>query len=203
MDGVLVHEDQALAGAADFVGALQEKGRPFLILTNNSIFTTRDLRARLAASGIEVPEQAIWTSALATAQFLVDQAPDGGSAYVIGEAGLTTALYQAGFTLTASRPDFSINGIAFESRAEAFRKSSRSAYRAPIASAMSAALDALFDPYCRMNRSPAASALPTWPRASLITTASRSISSAPLVFACSRAARSDHAAPSSYSPIRR
>ncbi len=125
MDGVLVHEDRALAGAAEFVGALQQKGRPFLILTNNSIFTTRDLRARLAATGIEVPEEAIWTSALATAQFLVDQAPDGGSAYVIGEAGLTTALYQAGFTLTASRPDFVVLGetrtYSFEAITQAIR----------------------------------------------------------------------------------
>ena len=125
MDGVLVHEDRALPGAADFVGALQEKGRPFLILTNNSIYTTRDLRARLAASGIDVPETSIWTSALATAQFLVDQSPDGGSAYVIGEAGLTTALYQAGFTLTAGSPDFVVLGetrtYSFEAITQAIR----------------------------------------------------------------------------------
>ncbi len=79
MDGVLVHEGTALPGAAEFVKALRDGDRPFLILTNNSIFTTRDLRARLAASGIDVPEDAIWTSALATAQFLTDQMP-GGSA---------------------------------------------------------------------------------------------------------------------------
>ena len=91
MDGVLVHENHALPGAAEFVGALQAAERPFLILTNNSIYTPRDLRARLAATGIDVPEQAIWTSALATAQFLTDQMP-GGSAYVIGEAGLTSVI---------------------------------------------------------------------------------------------------------------
>src|SRR5690606_30676939 len=91
MDGVLVHEGQAIPGAPEFIRALREAGRPFLVLTNNSIFTARDLRARLSASGIDVPEEAIWTSALATAQFLTDQVPRG-SAYVIGEAGLTTAL---------------------------------------------------------------------------------------------------------------
>ena len=95
MDGVLVHEESAIPGAADFIAALQESGRRFLVLTNNSIFTPRDLRARLLSSGIDVPEESIWTSALATAQFLADQRP-GGTAFVVGEAGLTTALHEVG-----------------------------------------------------------------------------------------------------------
>ncbi|WP_250445846.1 HAD-IIA family hydrolase [Actinotalea sp. C106] len=109
MDGVLVHEGKALPGAAEFVRTLREAGRPFLVLTNNSIYTERDLRARLRGAGIDVPEGAIWTSALATAQFLVDQVP-GGSAYAIGEAGLTTALYEAGYTLTETDPDYVVLG---------------------------------------------------------------------------------------------
>jgi len=109
MDGVLVHEGRAIPGAPEFVRALRDAERPFLVLTNNSIFTPRDLRARLSTSGIDVPEQAIWTSALATAQFLSDQIPSG-SAYVIGEAGLTTALYEAGYTLTESDPDYVVLG---------------------------------------------------------------------------------------------
>jgi len=92
MDGVLVHEGHALPGAAAFLARLAERQRRFLVLTNNSIFTPRDLSARLAHSGLQVPEESIWTSALATADFLSSQMP-GGSAYVIGEAGLTTALY--------------------------------------------------------------------------------------------------------------
>ena len=124
MDGVLVHEGTALPGAADFVRALRDNERPFLVLTNNSIFTPRDLRARLATSGIDLPEDAIWTSALATAQFLVDQMPHG-SAYVIGEAGLTTALYEAGYTLTAAQPDFVVLGetrtYSFEAITQAIR----------------------------------------------------------------------------------
>ena len=124
MDGVFVHEGVALPGASDFVAAMQDKGRPFLVLTNNSIFTPRDLRARLAQTGIELDERAIWTSALATAQFLADQAP-GGSAYVIGEAGLTTALYDVGYTLTSIRPDFVVLGetrsYSFEAITQAIR----------------------------------------------------------------------------------
>ncbi|WP_154796063.1 HAD-IIA family hydrolase [Occultella kanbiaonis] len=109
MDGVLVHEESALPGAAEFIATLRQKQVPFQILTNNSIFTPRDLAARLRVSGIEVEEGSIWTSALATATFLADQIP-GGSAYVIGEAGLTTALYERGYTLTDTDPDYVMLG---------------------------------------------------------------------------------------------
>lgn len=124
MDGVLVHEGDALPGAADFVRALRDAGRPFLILTNNSIFTPRDLHARLAASGLDVPEEAIWTSALATAQFLDDQVP-GGSAYTIGEAGLTTALWEVGYTLTDTDPDYVVLGETRTYSFEAITKAVR------------------------------------------------------------------------------
>jgi len=109
MDGVLVHEGDALPGAAEFLQRHVDRERRFLVLTNNSIFTPRDLAARLGHAGLHVPEGAIWTSALATADFLGDQVP-GGSAYVIGEAGLTTALYEAGYTLTDVAPDFVVLG---------------------------------------------------------------------------------------------
>ena len=118
MDGVLVHEEEALPGADRFLAALREHGRPFLVLTNNSIYTRRDLAARLRTSGLGVPEEAIWTSALATARFLEDQRP-GGSAFVIGEAGLTTALHQAGYTLTERNPDYVVLG---ETRTYSFER---------------------------------------------------------------------------------
>ncbi len=109
MDGVLVHEERPIPGAAEFIDALRNSGRRFLVLTNNSIFTPRDLRARLLAAGIDVPEEAIWTSALATAQFLDLQRP-GGTAYAIGEAGLTTALHEVGYVLTERSPDYVVLG---------------------------------------------------------------------------------------------
>jgi NagD protein len=109
MDGVLVHEEHAIPGASEFITALQKSGKKFLVLTNNSIYTPRDLRARLLAGGIDVPEQSIWTSALATAQFLDSQRP-GGTAYVIGEAGLTTALHEVGYVLTEQAPDYVVLG---------------------------------------------------------------------------------------------
>ena len=118
MDGVLVHEGQPVPGAPEFIGRLRASGTPFLVLTNNSMYTSRDLSARLTRMGFDVPEEAIWTSALATARFLDDQRPNG-SAYVIGEAGLTTALYQAGYTLTERNPDYVVLG---ETRTYSFER---------------------------------------------------------------------------------
>ena len=109
MDGVLVHENTPIPGASALLQQWRDQGVPFLVLTNNSIFTPRDLSARLRASGLIVPEESIWTSALATADFLRTQLP-GGSAYVIGEAGLTTALYEVGYTLTDTDPDYVVLG---------------------------------------------------------------------------------------------
>jgi NagD protein len=118
MDGVLVHEEHAIDGAAAFLDRLRHRDTPFLVLTNNSIYTRRDLSARLRRSGIEVAEGSIWTSALATARFLESQRP-GGSAYIIGEAGLTTALYEAGYTQTEHDPDYVVLG---ETRTYSFER---------------------------------------------------------------------------------
>jgi 5'-nucleotidase len=124
MDGVLIHEGSLIPGADEFIRRLRERERAFLVLTNNSIYTPRDLRARLAHSGIQVPERAIWTSALATAQFLQTQRP-GGTAFAIGEAGLTTALHEAGYILTDNDPDYVVLGetrnYSFESITRAIR----------------------------------------------------------------------------------
>jgi NagD protein len=118
MDGVLVHEEQAIEGADRFLAWLSECGAPFLVLTNNSIYTPRDLSARLRISGLSVPEGAIWTSALATARFLEDQRP-GGSAFVVGEAGVTTALHDVGYTLSERDPDYVVLG---ETRTYSFER---------------------------------------------------------------------------------
>ena len=124
MDGVLVREEHPIPGAAEFLARLRERGLPYLVLTNNSMYTRRDLSARLALSGIEIPEEAIWTSALATADFLQGQRP-GGSAFAIGEAGLLTALHAVGYTMTERDPDYVVLGetrtYSFERIAQAIR----------------------------------------------------------------------------------
>jgi NagD protein len=121
VDGVLVHEETAIEGADRLLARLRELGRPFMLLTNNSIYTPRDLAARLRRSGLEVPEEAIWTSALATARFLSQQRP-GGSAFVVGESGLTTALHDVGYTLTDRDPDYVVLG---ETRTYSFERITR------------------------------------------------------------------------------
>ncbi|QLQ15442.1 MAG: HAD family hydrolase [Micropruina sp.] len=124
MDGVLVHEEQPLPGAADLIDRWVATSRRFLVLTNNSIFTPRDLAARLAKSGLNVPEENIWTSAMATGAFLANQ-PGEKTAYVIGEAGLTTAVHEAGFVMTETDPDFVVLGetrtYSFEAITKAIR----------------------------------------------------------------------------------
>lgn len=124
MDGVLVHENAPVPGAAELLQQWRDQGKPFLVLTNNSIFTPRDLAARLRASGLEVPEDSIWTSALATADFLKSQIP-GGSAFVIGEAGITTALHEAGFVMTETNPDYVVIGETRNYSFEAITKAIR------------------------------------------------------------------------------
>jgi NagD protein len=130
MDGVLVHEDHPIPGADKFLQELQATDIPFLVLTNNSIRTPRDLQARLRHSGLDIPEAAIWTSALATATFLNEQRP-GGTAYVVGESGLTTALHEIGYVLTDSDPDYVVLGetrtYSFEAITTAIRLVDRGA----------------------------------------------------------------------------
>ncbi|GAA3222339.1 HAD-IIA family hydrolase [Actinocorallia longicatena] len=109
MDGVLMHEGRPVPGADVFISRVIASGKRLLVLTNNSIYTPRDLSARLAAIGLNVPAEAIWTSALATAKFLNDQRPHG-TAYVIGEAGLTTALHEVGYVLTDLAPEYVVLG---------------------------------------------------------------------------------------------
>ena len=124
MDGVLVHEGHALPGAAELIKQWQDAGTPFLVLTNNSIYTPRDLAARLQATGLDIPEDRIWTSALATAAFLKKQKPVG-SAFVLGEAGMTTALHEIGYVMTDQNPDYVVLGetrnFNFDSLTKAIR----------------------------------------------------------------------------------
>ena len=124
MDGVLVHEAQAIPGADRFLASITAADLGYLVLTNNSMFTARDLQARLRGSGLDIPVERIWTSALATAKFLDTQRP-GGTAFVAGEAGLTTALHEIGYVLTDRAPDYFVLGetrtYSFETITKAIR----------------------------------------------------------------------------------
>ena len=109
MDGVIYHGNRILPGVAEFIQWLHEEDKEYLFLTNNSGYTPRELNQKLARMGLDVPEEHFYTSALATAAFLREQAP-GCSVFAIGEAGLLNALYDAGITMNDVDPDYVIIG---------------------------------------------------------------------------------------------
>lgn len=117
MDGVIYRGGHLIPGADVFIGALRREGIPFRFLTNNSQRTRRDVATRLRRFGIDVEEEHVYTCALATARFLSRQKP-GGTAYVIGEGGLLTALHDSGYAIVDRDPDYVVVGegrtISFE-----------------------------------------------------------------------------------------
>ncbi len=109
MDGVLVRGPQLVPGADAFIERLTAQGRKFLVLTNNSERTPKDLEHRLKTIGLNVGADHIYTSALATARFLNSQRPKG-TAFVIGESGLVAALHDIGYVITEDHPDYVVVG---------------------------------------------------------------------------------------------
>jgi NagD protein len=109
MDGVLLQGNSLIPGADKFIQKLIKQKRKFLILTNNPIYTPRDLTHRLQTNGIDINEDQIFTSAMATAAFLHRQRPDG-KAFVLGESGLTEAIHNIGYVITDMEPDYVVLG---------------------------------------------------------------------------------------------
>lgn len=105
IDGVLMHDNVAVPGAAEFLTGILEKGLPLVLLTNYPSQTGQDLANRFATAGVNVPDSVFYTSAMATADFLRRQ--EGKKAYVVGEGALIHELYKAGFTITDVNPDLS------------------------------------------------------------------------------------------------
>jgi NagD protein len=124
MDGVLVRENTIIPGADKFIGKLISEKRKFLLLTNNPVYTPRDLAHRLQENGIEIQEDQIFTSALATASFLHNQRPDG-KAFVLGESGLTEAIHNIGYIITDINPDYVVLGETLAYNFEMIKKAIR------------------------------------------------------------------------------
>jgi NagD protein len=124
MDGVIYHGESLLSGAREFLNWLEQEGKRYLFLTNNSQRTREELKHKLHRLGVEVDAMCFYTTSLATASFLASQEP-GGSAYVIGDAGLTNALYQAGISMNDVDPDYVVVGetssYSFEKVAHAIK----------------------------------------------------------------------------------
>ncbi len=124
MDGVLINDGAMVPGADKFLGRLRATDRKFLVLTNNAFFTPEHLRDNLASLGLDVDVSELWTSALATAQFLHEQRP-GGSAFVIGEPSVHQALENVGYSEDPHHPDYVVLGdtwsYSYEDVARAIR----------------------------------------------------------------------------------
>lgn len=118
MDGVIYHGNKLLPGVPEFVEWLKKEGKKFLFLTNSSERTPKELQEKMSRLGIDLDEDVFYTSALATAQFLAVQKP-GGTAYIIGEAGLINALYNAGYSMNNYDPDYVVVG---DTRSYSFEK---------------------------------------------------------------------------------
>lgn len=109
MDGVLLKEGEMIPGADKFIQTLYDNDIEFMVLTNNSMSTPRDLAARLRNTGLNIPPERIWTSAKATATFLSTQDKEG-TAFVVGESGLTTAMHEDGWILSDNNAEFVVLG---------------------------------------------------------------------------------------------
>src|SRR5512143_4122790 len=109
MDGVLIRGTQMIPGADQFIARLKEEGAAYLVLTNNPNYTPRDLAHRLRVIGLNVPAERIFTSAMAMGSFLRSQKPNG-TAFVIGESGLTEAVHAADYVITQRDPDYVVLG---------------------------------------------------------------------------------------------
>lgn len=109
MDGVIYGGDTLIPGADKFIATLLKKDIPFTFMTNNSQRTRLEVTRKLKRLGIEVGEEHVYTSAMATGKFLGDQGP-GGTAFVLGEGGLLTSLHENGITLVDTDPEFVVLG---------------------------------------------------------------------------------------------
>ncbi len=109
MDGVIYHGNRILPGAIDFIKWLQKSNKRYLFLTNSSERSAYELHLKMKRLGVTIDPSHFYTSALATAGFLATQIPQG-TAYVIGEAGLINALYDAGYSMNDVNPDYVVVG---------------------------------------------------------------------------------------------
>jgi NagD protein len=124
MDGVLISGKTMIPGAREFIERLTARNIQFLVLTNNSIYTPGDLAHRLQLIGLPIPRERIFTSAMATARFLQSQ-HHNGSAFVVGESGLTEAIHDAGYVLTDMRPDYVVLGETYSYNLERITRAIR------------------------------------------------------------------------------
>lgn len=110
MDGVIYRDDHVIPGAERLIELFQQKNIPFLFLTNNSMPTAEDLAVKLKHLGFKnLSARHFYTSAINTAEFLWETHPNC-TAYVLGEAGLISALQEAKIPNDAISPHYVVVG---------------------------------------------------------------------------------------------
>ena len=107
MDGVIYRGSEVIPGAAEFIRHLQAERIPYLFLTNNSAYTPLDVVVKLRKFDIETNADHVYTAALATAEFVHRQKPNG-TAFVIGEGGMLNALNDVHYAISRDNPDYVI-----------------------------------------------------------------------------------------------
>ena len=93
MDGVLYRGAEVLPGVKELLDALTLRERPVMLATNNSMSTPEAYEHKLAAMGLDIPAEAVITSALATRDYLLRTLPEGAGIYVIGMPALREQLF--------------------------------------------------------------------------------------------------------------
>lgn len=110
LDGTIYLGEDKIEAGTRFVKRLQAAGIPYLFVTNNTTKTPAQVQARLAEKfDIITPENTIYTATLATLTYMNDMAK-GDTAYVIGESGLKSAIYES-YKRDTENPAYVVVGL--------------------------------------------------------------------------------------------
>lgn len=114
LDGTIYLGDKLIPAGKSFIENLQGRKVPFLFVTNNTTKSPQAVSQRLGTDfGINVGPETIYTASLATVDYM-NQENRGKKVFVIGEAGLTTEIYQAGYEYEEWTPDYVVVGLDTE-----------------------------------------------------------------------------------------
>ncbi|MGE7684597.1 TIGR01457 family HAD-type hydrolase [Peribacillus simplex] len=110
LDGTMYRGTKQIAEAAGFINDLRKRDIPYLFVTNNSSRTPAQVADKLRSIGISTEDDQVFTTSMATANYIAEQKKDA-SVYVVGEEGIIEALKEKGMTLVEEHPDFLVMGI--------------------------------------------------------------------------------------------
>ncbi|MDP4157027.1 MAG: TIGR01457 family HAD-type hydrolase, partial [Bacillota bacterium] len=110
LDGTMYKGTERIEAASDFVKRLRQKNIPYLFVTNNSSRTPAQVAEKLRGFDIPAEEDLVFTTSMATANYIYDRKKDA-SIYLIGEEGIRTALEEKGFQFAGEHAEYVVVGI--------------------------------------------------------------------------------------------